>query len=45
MEIAHTDSRDYRAMLVEEEGTLQGILAKLGSIHPEESLAASRSGK
>jgi hypothetical protein len=40
MEIANTDARDYRAMLVEEEGLLQGIMAKLGCVHQEGSLEA-----
>ena len=44
MEIANTDSREYRAMLVEEEGVLQGLLAKLGCVRPEGSPETTCSG-
>lgn len=45
MEIAHTDSRDYRVMLSGEEDLLKDILAKLGGIQPEGSLETSRIGE
>ena len=41
MEIANTDSRDYKAGLVGEADLLQGILAKLGYVRKERSLEAS----
>ena len=44
MEIANTDSREYKAMLVEEEDILQGIVAKLGSVRPDGSPETPRSG-
>ena len=37
MEIANTDTRDYRQGLKTEETILQDIYAKLGCVHPEGS--------
>ena len=45
MEIANTDSRDYKAGLVGEADLLEGILAKLGCVHKERSLEASCSNE
>ncbi len=45
MEVANTDSRDYKAGLVGEVDLLEGILAKLGCVHKERSLEASCSNE
>jgi len=41
MEIANTDSRDYREQLKNQEAVLHGIFGKLGCMHPERSTDTS----